>query len=432
MHAALHRRAVIFILTVVTVLTPSPASATDVGDEFQNWRSSFIDRSSEHGVPRAFAAQILNAVTPNPHVLSRARRQPELRSSLAGYLEQRVTAERQRKGRELLDQHAALLAELQKQHGVPGEVLVAIWGLESSYGENLGVFPVIEALATLAHGMPRRRTFWERQLFAALRLLERERRPWHDLRGSWAGAIGHTQFIPTTREAFAIDGDGDGRIDLRRSPADALASTARYLSASGWQATGPRDEPVALEVLVPNAFSYAMSGRRQRHPRDTWQAAGVVPVTGGDLTTRIALPSASGYALIVPQGHRGPHFLVNRNYAALLRYNNAQAYAFSVIELAAAIARTASVARQAHPGGPHRARPWKNTRPLSRADRARVQERLVARGYDTGGIDGILGDRSVAAIRAEQAKRALRADGFADARVLSWLAHSGRPHIGLE
>ncbi|MEO0619130.1 MAG: lytic murein transglycosylase [Pseudomonadota bacterium] len=407
------------VASVKLSATSALGAETKSRDEIQKWKQEFISHASTQGISRRFLVKELERFTPDPKIIALSERQPELRQSIGAYIAARVP-KRIAEGRALLTKHRTVLNRITETYGVPGEVLVAIWGLETTYGANLGRHDVIRSLATLASANGRRAAFWRRQLVSACRIAEARPRTASRLIGSWAGAIGHTQFIPTTFEAFAVDFDGDRIADLAGSLSDALASAANYLKLSGWPQGAP-DEPspsantptIMIEVRAGPSFDWSVAGRKRFAEAKIWRTRDVTRQDG------TALPTDGRFAFIAPQGESGPQFLITPAFNALLRYNNAISYVFAVADLARAIAGRSRISH-----------PWRNERPLSRFQRRMVQERLVARGYDTGGIDGILGDRSTAAIRDVQRRHGQIPDGHAGATVLKLLEHRGFPHLG--
>jgi len=328
------------------------------------------------------------ALTPDARVLVNLDAQPEFVLAIWDYVAVMVDEERIADGRALLREHAPLLDTLASRHGVDAAVLVAVWGVETNFGRGLGAYPIIPALATLSCA-GRRQSYFRTELFAALRMLQAGHMAPERLVGSWAGAFGHVQFMPSTFERLAVDHDGDGRADLIGTIPDALASAANYLRGAGWQ----RGQPWGIEVVLPRAgtFSVRGEGRRVKRTLAEWQRRGLRRVDGtalvtGDVTT------ATQAGLLTPAGADGPAFLVLRNFDAIYRYNASESYALSIAHLADRL-RGAPVFATAWPtddGG------------LSRAERREMHQLLIARGHDIGAVDGLLGARTVAAVRAEQ------------------------------
>jgi membrane-bound lytic murein transglycosylase B len=327
------------------------------------WVASFLPRARAAGIPDATLSAAFAEAGFIPAVIERDRNQAEFSRTLQDYLLSAVSDGRVEDGRAALARQGATLARVEGTYGVDAPVVAAIWGLESSYGTRKGDVPVISALSTLAYE-GRRAEFFEEQLVAALRILQQGDTTPAAMTGSWAGAMGHTQFIPTSYQALAVDFTGDGRRDVwGEDPSDALASTANYLARSGWR----RGEP--------------------------W----------GELAS-----SGSGGRVIQPPG--APAFRVYPNFDVIKRYNNADSYAIAVGHLADRLR-----------GGPPLPGLFSTERPLTLAERIELQERLTASGFDTGGTDGTVGARTIAAIRAFQSSRGLEPTGFAAPSVLDAL-----------
>ena len=336
----------------------------------------------------------------NRRALKLEARQPEFVTPVGAYVAALTGKRALDAGRAKRRQHAALLARIEAVYGVAARYILAIWRLESDYGANFGAFPVVEVLATLAYaGTPKRRPFWRRQLFGALQIVDRGHAPLDRLVGSWAGAMGHTQFIPTTYLDHAVDFDGDGRRDLWRSLPDVFASTANYLRRSGWQP----GLPFGWEAKLPDGFDYSRAHIGESRTVAEWHALGVRRADGKPIPMIDRRAS-----LVVPAGWNGPIFLVTQNYRAILRYNNAAAYALTVGLLAERLeGRGNLVAR------------WPAAdRLLSRSEKAELQRKLMALGYDPGPVDGKVGPDTRRAIRAFQKRAGTPADGYANHALL--------------
>lgn len=346
----------------------------------------------DEGIPGALADEVLGVLQFQPRVIELDRAQPEFQQTLAAYLSSRVTSARVERGRELMEQHRDLLARLHRDYGVPGQYLIALWGMESDFGRNTGNMPTLDALATLACD-PRRSAFFRTELLFALRLIERERLQPAAMRGSWAGAMGQTQFMPSAYYQHAVDGDGDGRIDLWNSPADALASGARLLQSLGWQI----GERWGREVSLPEDFAYERTGAGQTRPLAEWAVLGVRLADGRPL------PEAdmSG-AVLVPMGHAGPAFLVYANFEVIMGWNRSTSFVIAVGHLADRIAGT----------GPLRAGFPANRQGLATADIAALQEQLIRLGYTPGEADGVFGPATSSALREFQLDHGLVPDGY--------------------
>ena len=366
--------------------TPAPA------DPFDAWRTDFIAKAAGTW-PRDRLVEVLAPLTLDDRVVSLDGRQPELSRPIGDYIAGAVSNARIEQGRARLTEHAATLERITGRTGVPAEILVAIWAVESNFGQMQGTFDVVRSLATLAaHG--RRRDWAEAQLMAALRILFSNEAGRDQLRGSWAGAMGQTQFMPDTYLSFAVDEDGDGRRDIWGSSADALGSAGNYLSRrAAWR----RGQGWAREVLVPPGFDYSVAEGPGK-PWAQWAADGMRTADGRPWNAAEAAESAT---LIVPGGWSGPAFLVLPNHMAIRAYNNSTSYALAVGLLAERIA-----------GAPGLIKAWPADQPTTLADRIAAQEALTRLGFDTGGADGVIGTRTRAAARAWQKSRGMPADGY--------------------
>jgi membrane-bound lytic murein transglycosylase B len=360
-------------------------------DEFADCVADLQLQALDNGVPASTVESTLAKVEYVPRVIELDRRQPEFSQTFASYFNRRVTEQRVERGREMLQQHRALLEQLAKKYTVPPQYLVAFWGLETNYGSYLGKMPVLDSLATLACD-PRRSTFFTGELMAAMQLLSKPgvEAP---LLGSWAGAVGHTQFMPSAYRRYALDGDGDGRVDLWNSVDDALTSGANFLQQLGWQG-GLR---WGREVLLPKGFGFADVGLKNRQSLAYWRQLGVRSSNGADLPDLEV-----SAALLVPSGYQGPAFLVYDNFDVIMRWNRSQFYALAVGHLADRINGAGRLQRM----------PPEDHAPLSISAVKQMQEKLNALGFDSGTPDGIVGPGTRQAIRAFQQKSNMVADGY--------------------
>ncbi|WP_018076695.1 lytic murein transglycosylase [Thiobacillus denitrificans] len=366
--------------------------------DFDSWLAAFRQDAGAQGISAATLDAALNGIAPLERVVELDRRQPEFLQTFADYLERRVTANQVARGQALLQEHAALFDAVERQYGVSRTVLVAFWGLETNYGATLGSFNIPASLATLAYD-GRRSEFFRSQLLDALRIVDAGHVAAANMNGSWAGAMGHMQFMPSTFRAYAVDGDGDGRIDLWQSLPDALHSAANYLQRAGWRA----DEPVALEVRLPQGFDWRKARVAHRLPVAAWTALGVQAVDG------TALPAAAGKAAIVlPQGWQGPAFMVFDNFDVVMQWNRSLSYALTVAQLARQVAGGGALAAQAGEAGA-----------LSTAQLQAMQQALNEMGFDAGTADGLPGPRTQSAVRRYQVMHELPADGYPAPSVLA-------------
>ncbi|MDY0007121.1 MAG: lytic murein transglycosylase [Spongiibacteraceae bacterium] len=369
-------------------------SAMDFDACIQDWQA----RATRQGYAEPVVAGVIGALKPVPRVIELDRRQPEFSETFANYLNQRVTEARVERGRELLVEHAALLRDLTERYGVPPQYLIAFWGLETNYGSYLGKMPTLDSLATLACD-PRRSGYFTGELFAALDLVVDGTATPDTMRGSWAGAMGHTQFMPSAYRRYAVDGDGDGRADLWNSVPDALSSAANFLSSLGWQ----RELRWGREVVLPRDFSYTRVGLDQPQPLSVWREQGVLTTLGRALTDADIKAS-----LLVPAGYHGPAFLVYDNFQVIMRWNRSEFYAIAVGHLADRINGGGQLLRPPNPNDPR----------LSNAQVEALQKRLIELGFLEGEVDGRLGPATRSALRAFQADRGMIADGFAGRDVM--------------
>ncbi|MCB1332459.1 MAG: lytic murein transglycosylase [Roseivivax sp.] len=374
-------------------------AATQAG--FDRWIAGFRGRALKAGISAAVFDRAFRTVRYDPEVIEKDRRQSEFTKGVGEYLESAASDSRVSNGKQALRQQRRTLDRIEAHYGVDRDVVVAIWGMESAYGARRGDKPVIAALATLAYD-GRRGRFFEQQLVAALKILQRGDTTSEKMTGSWAGAMGHTQFIPTSYQALAVDFTGDGRRDIwSDDPTDALASTANYLAKSGWR----RGQPWGVEVRLPRDFDYALAGRKTKKMPSDWARLGVTGTDGR------AVPDHGSASVLLPAGGQGPAFLIFRNFDVIARYNNAEAYVIGVGHLSDRIT-----------GGPRVQAAWpKDDRGLTRAERMEMQRLLTARGFNTGGIDGRVGPMTAAAIRAFQKTAGMAPDGFPSLALLKKL-----------
>ena len=391
-------------LPLALLLAAPLAQAQDAG--FQRCLAALQPQAAARGIDAAQFTRLTADLQPDRSVLPLLNAQPEFTTPIWDYLSGLVDEQRVADGRAMLATHGELLARIAAEYGVDAETVVAVWGVESDYGRVTGKRPLRVSLATLAcEG--RRQEFFRGEFLALLSLLASGDLADPDLTGSWAGAFGQTQFMPSTYARIAVDGDGDGRRDLVASIPDALASTANYLRRAGWR-TG---EPWGYEVKLPAGFDASLAGRTSRRPLSDWVARGVTRVDGRPVAT-----SDVRSAVLLPAGRNGPAFLVLRNYDAIYSYNAAESYALAIATLADRLR-----------GGAGFATPWPTDNPgLSRAQRRELQTLLLARGHDIGAADGMIGSATRKAIVAEQQRLGQQsADGRAGQRILEALRETG-------
>lgn len=388
---------------VMLLATPTVHAEPSAQEQvaFAAWIEDFKKQARASGLSEKTLLEAFADVHLNPKVLKADAFQPEFSKPIWSYLDGAASPYRIKKGIEALATHKILFEDLQQRYEVQARFVIAIWGLESSFGAITGDYNVIEALATLAfHG--RRSKFGRTQLMAALEIIESGDKSVAGMTGSWAGAMGHGQFIPTTYLAYAVDYDGDGRRDIWDNHGDVFASISNYLSSSGWQP----GQDWGREVILPAGFDYALADRQNLQTMKEWRALGVT------FTNEEPVPDVDRSAsIIVPAGHTGPAFIIFQNFRSVLRYNNSTAYALAIGLIADQVA-----------GGPGVTKGWpRDLKPLSKGERKDLQRRLTAHGMPTGGVDGIIGAKTRTAIRAFQKQNELVADGFATTDLLAKL-----------
>lgn len=347
------------------------------------------------------------SLVPDMAVIGFLDAQPEFVTPIWDYLAALVDEERVADGRAMRAEWSSVLARVEAEYGVDAETVVAVWGVESNYGRTFGSRPLLSSLSTLSC-FGRRQAFFRGEFFTTLRIIQEGHVAPERLVGSWAGAFGHTQFMPSTFMRLAVDFDGDGRRDLVDSVPDALASTANFLKRAGWSS----GLPWGFEVSLPRGLDVSGAGRRNKQPMSVWAARGVKRIDGQ------ALPEAATPAgLLLPAGKEGPAFLVTRNFDALYSYNAAESYGLAIAHLSDRLRGAGGFAT-----------PWPTDDPgLSRAERRELQRLLIARGHDIGEADGMIGARTREALRREQTSLGLAPDGRAGQRALRALRAVARP-----
>jgi membrane-bound lytic murein transglycosylase B len=388
-------------------ITSAPGSAAEPVLEavpnagYDAWVASFSSRAAGQGIQSPVIEAAFRDAGFLPGVIERDRNQTEFSRTLEDYLAIAASDERVENGRAALGQYGSVLTEIDGRYGVEPQVVTAVWGLESQYGARRGNVPVISALSTLAYD-GRRGAFFESQLIAALRILQNGDTSPGNMTGSWAGAMGHTQFIPTSYLAYAVDFKGDGRRDIwSDDPTDALASAAAYLNRSGWT----RGQPWGVEVQLPDGLNMGQTGRGTTRSAADWAAQGV-----RDMDGRVVADHGPA-SVIIPQGPSGPAFMTFRNFTVITRYNNAENYVIGVGHLSDLL----------RGGQPIQASFPPDARGMTKDDRQELQRRLTARGYDTQGSDGVIGAKTQAAISAYQQASGLPVTGEAALELLASL-----------
>lgn len=399
-------RAPRWALSWVACVATSCAAATPVDDDaLGRCLAEFQPQAQREGVARATFEQLTASLKADPSLLELLDNQPEFKTPIWDYLAALVDDERIADGRAMLAQWQSQLAEVERRFGVDPATVVAVWGVESNFGRHFGKRPIIASLATLSC-FGRRQAFFRGELLAAMKIVQRGDVAAQDMVGSWAGAFGHTQFMPSTYLRLAVDFDGDGRRDLVGNVPDALASTANFLARAGWRP----GQPWGYEVRLPAGFDAAGTGRRGKRALAEWSARGVRRLDGKALDG-----PADAAALLLPAGVTGPAFVVFPNFDAIYGYNAAESYALAIAHLADRLRGQGGFST-----------PWPtDDGGLSRAERRELQQLLLAQGHAIGEPDGVLGPASRAAIKLEQQRLGLTADGRGGQKLLARLRKKG-------
>lgn len=383
-------------IIVAAVGAASLAAAQPARADFASCVAGLKQAAIRSGISPELASRALDGAKADEKVLRFSKAQPEFKTPIWDYIAFLVDEERVKDGRKLLRKHRRVLSQIERQYGVDRHVVVAVWGVETDYGEEVGDFFLPHALANLACQGGRRADFWRGEMISALSLVQSGDLELNELYGSWAGAFGQTQFIPSTYKRLAVDFDGDGKRDLVRSVPDALASTANYLRRSGWQP----GEPWMIEVKVPANYS-GPSGRKSKASLSSWGSRGVVRADGK------ALSGGGSAGLLLPAGPGGPGFLVFRNFDAIYSYNLAESYALAISHLADRIA-----------GYPAFRTSWPTDDPgLSRKERLQLQKLLIRKGYDIGKADGKIGPITKSAIAEAEKSYGMEPTGRAGRKI---------------
>jgi len=372
---------------------------------FEAWKTDFINRATSKGYDRVLVTSVIQPATINELALERDSDQPEFTKPVWSYVDNAVSTDRLNTGTSKLIENEDVFNAIEARYPVPRHILTAIWGLETAYGRIMGNHDVVSALSTFAFE-GRRTEFGEQQLFAILDMLAANQVKQEQLTGSWAGAMGMTQFIPTTFRDYAVDFNSDGNKDLWDNAYDALGSAAHYLGQHGWR----KGEPVMIEVAVPSGFDYSLSETATKTV-DEWTALGVRPVTGERWTSDQGPLSAE---MIAPAGHRGPILLTFKNFYVIKKYNNSTSYAMGITVLGDALRGVQTL----HTDWP------REDQALSFQDKQDMQVKLTQLGFDTKGIDGQIGPNTRKAIRAWQKNIGLPADGYMEQNLFKRLMTS--------
>ena len=386
----IHNRFNIFIF--IALLTTSFSTQAYDAQDFADWLLEFkLEAKSQHISAKTIKNTFKKAKY-LPQVIVLDRGQPEFISPFLSYVSNRVTPSKIGLGRTMLQQHNLLLTQVEMQYGVPKQILVAFWGLETHYGQNKGGFGLPSSLMTLAYE-GRRAEFFRAQLLATMRIIDAGHNKVEAMRGSWAGAMGHMQFMPSTLLKHGVDADGDGRINIWTSLPDSFASAANYLKNSGWQ----KGEIAMLEVKLPVDFNYNLAQLQNRKSASNWERLGVTTIDN------TPLPAQDNAAILLPQGWQGPAFMVFSNFDVILDWNRSVNYALSVAHLANQFVNDNPIIAGAEA----------ETEALSFNEMWALQGKLNELGFDCGAPDGFPGLQTQAAIRQYQATKNMPQDGYA-------------------
>lgn len=373
---------------------------------FDQFVRNFWPTAKSAGISSQTYNAVFTGMQPDNDTLRLINKQSEFVKPIWEYLDSAVSEDRVEKGRKLLSEYGPILQNIEARYGVDREAVLAIWGMETNYGGFMGRHNVIQALATLAYAAPRRKTFWKKELVTALAIVQAGHVRFQDMEGSWAGAMGHTQFMPSSWKTYAADYNGDGRRDIWTSIPDALASTANYLKRHGWQ-TG---KTWGYEVKLPAGFDYQLADGDTTLKLGQWANYGIRRSNGK------GFPRPSDNAvLVLPAGASGPAFLMLRNFYVIKRYNNATAYALAVGHLADRLIG----------GGPLQGDWSREHLPLNRTETAELQALLNRRGFSVGAADGRVGPATRRGIRAFQLSRGMVPDGYPSVVLLAQLKLGG-------
>lgn len=390
MHKIITTSLLLLILTLNTVAIASSEKTPPIS--FDKWLLELQEEALREGISAKTLDSVLAELSPTERVIELDRRQPEFTKTFWVYLDARINSWRIQRGKEMLIKHHKLLTEVEQRYGVPARYLVAFWGMETNYGNYLGKFSTVKSLATLAYD-PRRDVFFRKQLINALRIIDAGHITSDKMIGSWAGAVGHLQFMPSTFLKYAIDGDGDQQINIWGNLPDVFASGGNYLHSIGWQ----YGELWGREVKLPKDFDWSLATLKNRQTVSYWKSLGITKADG-----RLLAAGDTLGAIVIPQGAQGPAFLVYKNFDVMMDWNYSINYAIAVGHLADRLIDLPELrnGRDA------------DNRPLSFDDAEELQVYLNLFGFDAGVPDGVAGRQTRAAVRAYQKAEGLAADGF--------------------
>ncbi|MGX1308819.1 membrane-bound lytic murein transglycosylase B [Amorphus suaedae] len=385
-----------------TLLLASLTLAAPAAASFQSCVQSMWPAARSAGVSQATFTQATSRLTADPDTVRLMSKQSEFVKPIWDYLDSAVSSSRISTGREMRQKYATQLAAIERRYGVESQVVLSVWGVETSYGSYMGKHNAIRALATLACDAPDRRDYWRTEFVTALQIVQAGHVSAANMESSWAGAMGHTQFMPSSWRQHSADYEGDGKNDIWTNVPDALASTAKYLHDFGWE-TG---KTWGYEVDLPRGFDYSLADEETWRTLSQWRRMGITRTRGREF------PRGSDKAfLLLPAGANGPAFLMLKNFEVIKRYNNATSYALAVGHLADRIIGAGPIEKS-----------WpRNDPPLSRDQVRQMQTLLSSKGFSTGGVDGKIGPMTRSAIRDYQKRNRQVADGYASASLLQEL-----------
>ncbi|APD88631.1 lytic transglycosylase [Alteromonas mediterranea] len=390
----------VFRTSLALLFTGAVINSASANEHFSSCTAALADRAKQEGVSQQIIDEVFPHLVHQDRVIELDRSQPEFVQTFPGYFSKRVTDWRTEKGKAMYAKHEKLLHKLNDKYGVPPHYLLAFWGLETNFGSYKGKMPVLDSLATLACDK-RRSKYFTQEFLVAVKLMQREKLKKDNMVGSWAGAMGHTQFMPSAYTHYAMDGDGDGQINLWESEEDALSSAANFLASLGWE----RSFRWGREVKLPDGFNYQESGYKNRKPLSEWHEQGVKKADGSPLGEG----ETTAY-VIVPAGHNGPAFIAYKNFRVIMRWNNSEFYAIAVGVLADRIAGASGI-KATLPDLPA----------YNRKDIIALQSKLNDLGFDVGKPDGIIGPATREGIRNYQISNNMIADGFPGLEVMAAL-----------
>ena len=390
----------VFRTSLALLFTGAVISSASANEHFSSCTAALADRAKQEGVSQQIIDEIFPHLVHQDRVIELDRSQPEFVQTFPGYFSKRVTDWRTEKGKAMYAKHEKLLHKLSDKYGVPPHYLLAFWGLETNFGSYKGKMPVLDSLATLACDK-RRSKYFTQEFLVAVKLMQREKLKKDNMVGSWAGAMGHTQFMPSAYTHYAIDGDGDGQVNLWESEEDALSSAANFLASLGWE----RSFRWGREVKLPEGFNYQETGYKNRKPLSEWHEQGVKKADGSPLGEG----ETTAY-VIVQAGHNGPAFIAYKNFRVIMRWNNSEFYAIAVGVLADRIAGASGI-KATLPDLPA----------YNRKDIIALQSKLNDLGFDVGKPDGIIGPATREGIRNYQISNNMIADGFPGLEVMAAL-----------